>query len=234
MKPRLFVDMDGTLAEWRNIKIVIDKEEDATTEYFLRRLDAVLYSPHYYYRLNPMPNVVEAIRRIVEMGEIEVFVLSCVKKDAYGQSPLADKNAWLDKYLPEIDKEHRIFVPDGENKTLYVPGGLRASDGLLDDYTKNLREWEAAKAEKRKTLSSVAVQLGRSVAIKLSNPVNSSKGTWKGNKVSYQLSPDTIAAGISDVIFSEGLEEVRHQEPDKDRTEIKDTDFLNGLEEEEI
>lgn len=220
MKPRLFVDMDGTLAEWRNIKIVIEREEDATHEEVLRRLDNVLYSPRYYFHLRPQLNVVNAVRKIINDGEIEVFVLSCVKKDAYGQSPLADKNAWLDKYLPEIDASHRIFVPDGENKTLYIPGGIQPSDGLLDDYSKNLREWSAAKAN------------AASLAIKLCNPVNSSKGTWMGSRVSYQLSPETIAAGVSGVVFSEGLQEVRHIEPDKDRRSISDMDFLNGLEEE--
>lgn len=222
MKPRLFVDMDGTLAEWRNIKIVIEREEDATHEEVMRRLDQVLYSPRYYFHLRPQDNVVNAIRKIVREGEIEVYVLSCVKKDAFGQSPLADKNAWLNKYLPEIDNEHRIFVPDGENKTLYIPGGIQPTDGLLDDYSKNLREWAAAKAN------------AASLAIKLLNPVNSSYGTWTGNRVSYRLSPETIAAGVTDVVRSEGLQEVRHAEPDKDRTSISDMDFLNGLEEEEI
>lgn len=214
-KPRLFVDMDGTLAEWRNIKIVIERDEDANHDYVMQRLDDVLYSSRYYYRLRPQQNVVDAVKNIIRSGEIEVFVLSCVKPDARGESPLRDKNEWLDKYLPEIDNEHRIFVPDGENKRNYIPGGVRVTDALLDDYTKNLREFAGGNPP--------------GITIKLYNHINSSHKTYAGSAVSCIMTPATISAGISTVVISEGREEIRHDEPDKDRTPISDRDYLAGL-----
>lgn len=219
MRPRLFVDMDGTLAEWRSFVIRIDKAEDAEQTEFLKRLDAILYSNHYYYNLRPQMRVVDAIRNIVLQGEIEVFVLSCVKEDKYGQSPRKDKDMWLNKYLPEIDTAHRIYVPDGEDKTLYIPGGIQPTDALLDDYSKNLRDWEARQR----------INGRNSLAIKLCNAVNSSKGTWKGNRVSYAFAPTLIAEDVSDVVRSEGFIEVHHEEPEKHREGITDEEFLANV-----
>ena len=122
-KPRLFVDMDGTLAVFNQI----DKLE-------------TLYERGYFADLTPQANVVEAVRILQARSEVEVFVLSAVLTDSkYAQ---IEKNEWLNFYLPEIDESHRIFVPCGEDKTRYVPEKILEDDVLLDDYTVNLNAWE--------------------------------------------------------------------------------------------
>ena len=122
-KPRLFVDMDGTLAVFNQI----DKLE-------------TLYERGYFADLTPQVNVVEAVRMLQARDEVEVFVLSAVLTDSkYAQ---IEKNEWLNFYLPEIDESHRIFVPCGEDKTRYVPEKILEDDVLLDDYTVNLNAWE--------------------------------------------------------------------------------------------
>lgn len=208
VRPRLFVDMDGTLAEWRSIEIKFEKEEDTTLENILKRLDDVLYSKNYYRNLRPYENVVEAVRNVIKQQEIEVFILSCAKPDRNGVSPLKDKNKWLDKYLPEIDAAHRIFVPDGENKRHYVPGGLKATDALLDDYTKNLKLFEG-------------------LGIKLLNPVNSNNKTWDGSAVSFSEASDKIAAALHRIIQDKA--HIRHAEPEKTTEKISDKEFLEHL-----
>lgn len=150
---RLFVDMDGTLAEF--------KEVDTLEK---------LYEQGYFANLASHENVLQGIKAFIgENKNTEVFVLSSVLSDS--EYALKEKNEWLDKYLPEIDQEHRIFSPCGEPKASYVPGGIDENDYLLDDYTKNLMEWNTARG------------------IKLMNGINGNEGKWErlnGLKIEYK------------------------------------------------
>lgn len=97
---RLFIDMDGTLATFNQI----DKIES-------------LYEEGYFYNLKPYENVIKAVKDIIkENKEIDVYILSAYLSDS--DYALKEKNAWLDKYLPEITKEKRLFLPCGENKKI--------------------------------------------------------------------------------------------------------------------
>lgn len=124
MAARLFVDMDGTLAQFKKVDTL-----------------ETLYEEGYFRNLLPNENVVKAVRRFMEMyPEKEVYIMSSVLSDSpYAQR---EKNQWIDYYLPEIDSTHRIFVPCGEEKVNYIPGTAKETDYLLDDYTKNLSSWE--------------------------------------------------------------------------------------------
>lgn len=123
-KQRLFVDMDGTLAVFKPV----DELE-------------TLYEEGYFKRLAPQRNVVEAVRKIImEHPEIEVNILSAYLTDS--EYALKEKNEWLDRYLPEINQDHRIFVACGADKKEGIRDGIRKTDFLLDDYTKNLNEWQ--------------------------------------------------------------------------------------------
>ena len=130
-KKRLFVDMDGTLAEWRS--------EAGPEE---------LYEKGYFASLHPYGAILDAVKRIwaaAQNGEIdaELFILSAYLTDSLWAK--AEKQEWRDTHLPKMfDAERTLFVPCGSSKLDYVPGGVRASDYLLDDYTHNLREWEQA------------------------------------------------------------------------------------------
>lgn len=120
---RLFVDMDGTLAEFKPV----DEME-------------TLYEKGYFAELKPQENVLGGIKAfITEHSDIEVYVLSSVLYDS--EYALSEKIEWLDRYLPEIDETHRIFVPCGEDKAAYVPDGIDGDDILLDDYSANLHAW---------------------------------------------------------------------------------------------
>lgn len=162
---RLFVDMDGTLA----VFTPVDELE-------------TLYQKGYFLNLKPQDKVVEAVRYIIKNHpEIGVYSLSAYLADS--QYALSEKNEWLDNNLPEIDEAHRIFCPCGSDKKEYVPGGVREGDHLLDDYTKNLNEWEPA---------------GK--GIKLLNPINHTRGSWQGDRIRYDRSPESLANGIVDIM----------------------------------
>lgn len=114
--------MDGTLAEWKAAK----EPED-------------LYEKDYFLSLKPYQSVVEAAWKLYESGEAEVFILSAVLDDS--RYAISEKDAWLNEYLSFVDVDHRIYVEGSVPKHLRVPGGVRMTDVLVDDYTKNLKEW---------------------------------------------------------------------------------------------
>ena len=123
-KKRLFVDMDGTLAEFK----VVDTLER-------------LYEPHYFERLKPNESVVEAVNDINRNHpEIEVYILSAVLTDS--KYALYEKKNWIKEYLPEIPEDRYIFLPCGSDKKDFIPDGIRSDDFLLDDYSLNLNSWE--------------------------------------------------------------------------------------------
>ena len=158
-RQRLFVDMDGTL-----------------TEFLPQESMAPRYEKGYFRNLPPHENVVAAIRCLLSAHpEIEVHILSAYLTDS--PYALAEKNAWVDNYLPELDVSHRLFVPNGSDKRACI-GDVREDDVLLDDYTKNLLRWQPSRA------------------VKLINAINHTKKTWKNAAVYYDHDPATLAAEI--------------------------------------
>lgn len=167
-KQRLFVDMDGTLA----VFTPVDELE-------------TLYEQGYFLNQAPHENVVEAIRHIInEHPEVEVNILSAYLTDSH--YALKEKNEWLDKYLPEIDSEHRVFVPCGSNKKDGIVGGVRPNDFLLDDYTLNLNEWQPPAR-----------------GIKLLNGINHTRGSWQHDRIRYDRESVDLADSIVSLMKDE-------------------------------
>lgn len=168
-KKRLFVDMDGTLAKWK----VVEEFE-------------VLLQKGYFLSLPPQPNMVAAIKLIAEASYgIEVFGLSAVLDEKDSKYCREEKGLWLDNAgLGEgIPAGRRIFCPCNLDKSLFVPGGIRDDDVLLDDFSKNLHEWS-----------------GR--GLKCLNGVNATKGTWKGAAVSTATPAAILAAQIQQFVLA--------------------------------
>lgn len=168
---RLFVDMDGTLAVYKSCN-TLEK----------------LYEKGYFADLEPMDNVLEGIRVYkAEHPDVEVFILSAYLSDS--KYALQEKNEWLDYYLPEIDQTHRIYPECGQDKSAYIPGGVRENDCLLDDYSVNLFQWERAGGK----------------GIKLMNGINGTKGKWRGEKVSADKNPEKIGKEIWRIMETDQL-----------------------------
>lgn len=159
---RLFVDMDGTIAKWNNVAF-----ED-------------LYQHGYYKNLEPDSAILDEVKMLIELN-IDVYILSAYLPDIYDDNTgelikksyaLQDKQEWIEKYLPEINKDNVIFVPYGTNKAEYLKENyspVYEDDYLLDDYTNNLNEWEGYGG----------------TGIKYRNGINGTKGTWKGLSVEH-------------------------------------------------
>lgn len=163
-RQRLFVDMDGTLAEFKTVDTL-----------------ETLYEKDYFINLKPNENVLGAIKQLIADNDFDVYILSAYLTDS--RYALEEKNAWLDKYLPELPQEKRLFVPCGTDKSVAVPGLIRPDDYLLDDYTKNLSEWEPPAR-----------------GIKLINEINHTNGTWQGDKIQFTHAPEELSRMISDVM----------------------------------
>lgn len=162
-KIRLFVDMDGTLATFNPIAKI-----------------EMLYEKEYFLKLPPMLNMVEAIKSVAESAQnIDVYILSSCLDNEFAKS---EKNAWLDKYLPSIDKEHRIFCKYGLDKSSYILEKTNI-DVLLDDYTKNLNEWHG-------------------IGIKILNGINDTNKSWNGQRISSFLEPNILSYTIKNQVLS--------------------------------
>ena len=170
-KKRLFVDMDGTMAVWRD------------ADYFEQLLEK-----GYFENLPSQQNVVDAIRIIIDTrDDIEVHSLSAYLIESH--YAVSEKNQWLDKQIPEIDKEHRFFCMCGTSKSGFIrarTGCFNENDFLLDDYSNNLHQW----AE------------DGGVGIKLYNGINGTNGTWHGNFVKAEWAPEKTAEAILNLIDS--------------------------------
>lgn len=127
MKIKLFVDLDGTLAEWKSAASFED-----------------LFVEGYFKTLATHENVVDAVKLLWNQG-MEVYVLSAYLTES--KYALREKNQWVSEYVSFIDAGHRLFVPQGISKPDYVSalvGDIDHSFMLLDDYSRNLHEWKAA------------------------------------------------------------------------------------------
>ena len=88
MKPRFFIDMDGTLAEWRDIKS-----------------NSELYQKGYYESLKPNNYLLEEVKNLIKEGK-DIYILSSFLSDS--DYALKEKNIWLNKYLPELPVDSHL------------------------------------------------------------------------------------------------------------------------------
>lgn len=124
---RVYFDMDGTIAKWRDVSIEETRK------------------PGYFADLEPEMELLDFMRDAIKLGE-NIYILSSYYTDTRA---LLEKKKWLDRYLPEIDSAHCLFVPYGKtNKTEFLVGMLHRklskADILVDDHTPNLQCWEEA------------------------------------------------------------------------------------------
>lgn len=165
MNVNIFVDMDGVLAKYNKntYKYMYDKG------FFLNR---------------PIQKVmIDSIKLISEQYH-NVYILSSIIDSQHCK---LEKNLWLNKHLPEISNDKRLYVPYDMTKSEFVKNKVDLSNSinvLIDDFTKNLNEWTVPNA----------------IPIKVLNGINNTKGSWltnKGNYVSLENSTEEIVQYIN-------------------------------------
>lgn len=146
---KLFLDMDGTLAMFNSKKNA------------LKRFDN---EKGFFSSLKPFVNI-DTINQLVDNNIVDVFIISASPNE---QADI-DKKQWIDTYLPSVKPENICFCRLGQNKAQIIKEQLNIDIDnncyLLDDYTKNLIEWNNSNGIGIKRLTSLA---------------NNSRKIWKG------------------------------------------------------
>lgn len=143
---KIFLDMDGTLARFnvRNALQRFDNEKG-----FFANLLAY--------------KGIENINEMVKNGNVYIISAS---PNMYAD---LDKKIWLKRYIPNLKSENIIFCRLGQNKAKVIENKLNIKIDktcfLLDDYTKNLVEWE--------TVGGVGIK-------RITKCADNSTGKWKG------------------------------------------------------
>lgn len=142
---KIFLDLDGTVAKF-NVRNALQRF--ATEKGFFAKLGAY--------------KGIELINELAKNGN--VYIISA--------SPNAqadkDKMEWIEKYLYNVPIANRLICRCGDNKAEYLKSkGLEIDNNsyLLDDYTKNLVEWE--------TVGGVGIK-------RLTKVADNSTGKWQG------------------------------------------------------
>lgn len=143
---KIFLDLDGTLARF-NVRNAL--ERFATEKGFFANLKAY--------------KNIEDINELVKGGN--VYIISASPNCQADK----DKMEWINKYLFNVPTANIVICRVGENKAEIIKSKLNIiidkTTVLLDDYTKNLVEWESAGGVGIKRLTKVA---------------DNSTGKWKG------------------------------------------------------
>lgn len=112
----IYLDMDGTLAVFKNAEIFED-----------------FFTPGFFYNLKPQRNILSATKKLYENEKefgIRVYTLSSIIKGH--KTARTEKNNWLDKYFPELPKSRRKYTMVGENKADKIKDPSHSI--LLDDF----------------------------------------------------------------------------------------------------
>lgn len=148
---KIFLDLDGTLARFnvRNALERFDKEVG-----FFSKLLAY--------------KGIEIVNELAKTNQL--FIISASPNE---QADI-DKMIWLEKYLPNIKKENVTICRLGENKAKVIENKYNITIDktcfLLDDYTKNLVEWENVGGIGIKRITKVA---------------DNSRKIWKGQELKH-------------------------------------------------
>ena len=148
---KIFLDLDGTLARFnvRNALERFDKEKG-----FFSKLLAY--------------KGIEIVNELAKTNQL--FIISASPNE---QADI-DKMIWLEKYLPNIKKENVTICRLGENKAKVIENKYNITIDktcfLLDDYTKNLVEWE--------NVGGIGIK-------RITKDADNSRKIWKGQELKH-------------------------------------------------
>lgn len=149
MNKKVFLDLDGTLAKFnvRNALERFDKEVG-----FFAKLGAY--------------KGIEVVNELAKTNQL--FIISASPNEQADK----DKMVWIQKYLPNVSIDNITLCRVGQNKAQIIEEkySIKIDNNcyLLDDYTKNLNEWESFGGLGIKRLTSVA---------------DNSRKLWKGLQI---------------------------------------------------
>ena len=134
---RIFLDLDGTLARF-NVRNALERF-DKEVGFFANLL------------------AYKGIEKVNELALTnQLFIISASPNEQADK----DKLQWLQKYLPNIQEDNVTLCRLGQNKAQIIQDKynivINEECYLLDDYTKNLNEWESFGGKGIKRITSVS------------------------------------------------------------------------------
>ena len=149
----LFVDMDGTVAKFYYKKNYLEK----------------MYEQGYFANL-PLYAMAKHIDDFASKDTcVNVYILSACVNSKYCEQ---EKTEWLLKNMPNINPKNFIFTKVGESKVekakTIVESWYDYTNILLDDYSKNLEDWNNYET---------------CIGIKFLNGMNDTTKSWQGEKI---------------------------------------------------
>lgn len=140
MKKKLFLDMDGTIAKFNSKKNALERFDKEVG---------------FFASLKPFAHL-DTINNLIVNNIVDVYVISASPNEQADK----DKMVWLETHLPKLAKENICFCRIGKNKANEIKQQLNIDIDnncyLLDDYSKNLFEWNNCNGIGIKRLTSLA------------------------------------------------------------------------------
>ena len=141
---KIYFDMDGVLADFdRGVNEICHLEPMEQSRRNPEQYDvlwkAVREAGHFYDMLEPIPGGIEMFMSVWEKYGERCEILSGIPKP--GRNVITaedDKRNWVKRYLPESLK---VNIVQREEKKNFAKG---KGCILIDDYAKNIKEWEEA------------------------------------------------------------------------------------------
>lgn len=141
---RVFFDLDGVMADFdRGAKELCGyapaMQGTGGPEEEERLFTALRKARHFFYQLEPIKGAAELFSAVNGRDGVECEILTAVPKKEHGMdSASEDKIRWVRKYLSEDVKVNTVSRREKKNFC------LGKKDILIDDFSKNILEWEMA------------------------------------------------------------------------------------------
>lgn len=140
----LFFDMDGVLMLYdENFYKPVDKNNRPTIYAPINKFGA-----HIFLNTEPCMTMIEAVRTLHELSndtKINVHILSGVNPTIVMTEHVLDKFVAINDILPELNRDNIHIAPSGlkvDYIEKFLNRPINAKDILIDDYPKNLRQWQ--------------------------------------------------------------------------------------------
>lgn len=125
---RLFLDMDGVLAQYLTLEEIGSIQR--------------IYEPGYFKNLPVLTGMTHAVMKLrKEDPDVEVHVLSSVLPKNKNPEALSEKKLWLSRFFP-VEESCQHFVPYQEGMSFKGRFAENKTDILIDDDIVNLKDWE--------------------------------------------------------------------------------------------